>query len=128
MTTDMYYNALVPAVNSNNNDSGITTVLPPLTQVPLATFVPWNLRAVSTGAEKSLARLSGGYIPLPTSMAAAEQSNDPRTPLVAMYSSFSNYMTLYEAATDALINEGYLLPGFKQTYMDIARSNGFMFD
>jgi len=128
MTTDMYYNALVPAVNSNNNDSGSTTVLPPLTQVPLATFVPWNLRAVSTGAEKSLARLSGGYIPLPISMADAEQSNDPRTPLVAMYSSYSNYMTLYEAATDALINEGYLLPGFKQTYMDIARSNGFMFE
>ena len=90
MTTDMHYNALVPAVNSNNNDSETSTVLPPLTQVPLATFVPWNLRAVSTGAEKSLARLSGGYIPLPETMAAAEQSNDPRTPLVAMYSSFSD--------------------------------------
>lgn len=128
LTTDMYYNALVPAVNSNNNDSGQTTVLPPLTQVPLATFVPWNLRAVSTGAEKSLARLSGGYIPLPASMAAAEQTSDPRTPVVAMYSSFSNYLSLYEAATDTLISEGYLLLGFKKAYMDIARSNGFVFD
>ncbi|MBL4580473.1 MAG: hypothetical protein JKY29_01530 [Gammaproteobacteria bacterium] len=128
LTTDMYYKALVPAVNSNNNDSAKTTVLPPLTQVPLATFVPWNLRAVSTGAEKSLARLSGGYIPLPASMAAAEQSSDPRTPIVAMYSSFRDYLTQYEAATDSLISEGYLLPGFKQTYMDIARSNGFAFD
>lgn len=128
MTTDMYYNALVPAVNSNNNDSSESTVLPPLTQVPLATFVPWNLRAVSTGAEKSLARLSGGYIPLPATMAAAEQANDPRTPLMAMYSSYSHYLTLYESATDRLISEGYLLPGFKQTYMDIARSNGFMFN
>ena len=128
LMTDMYYKALVPAVNSNNNDSAKTTVLPPLTQVPLATFVPWNLRAVSTGAEKSLARLSGGYIPLPASMAAAEQSSDPRTPIVAMYSSFSDYLTQYEAATDSLISEGYLLPGFKQTYMDIARSNGFAFD
>jgi Alpha/beta hydrolase domain len=128
MTTDSYYNALVPAVNSNNNDSDRTTVLPPLTQVPLATFVPWNLRAIHTGAEKSLARLSGGYIPLPTSMAAAEQTNDPRTPTVAMYSSFSHYMSLYEAATDRLISEGYLLPGFRQDYIDIARSYGFMFD
>lgn len=128
LTTDMYYKTLVPAVNSNNNDSAETTVLPPLTQVPLATFVPWNLRAINTGAEKSLARLSGGYIPLPASMAAAEQSNDPRTPIVAMYSSFSDYLSLYEAATDTLISEGYLLPGFKQTYMDIARSNGFAFD
>jgi hypothetical protein len=123
LTTDMYYRTLVPAVNSNNNDSAKTTVLPPLAQVPLATFVPWNLRAIGTGAEKSLARLSGGYIPLPASMAAAEQASDPRTPIAAMYSSFSDYLTQYEAATDSLISEGYLLPGFKQDYMGIARSN-----
>ncbi len=128
ITTDMYYNALVPAVNSNNNDSAETTVLPPLTQVPLATFVPWNLRALSSGAEKSLARLAGGYIPLPETMAAAEQSNDPRTPIAAMYSSYSDYLNRFEAATDTLISEGYLLPGFKEAYIDIARSNGFMFD
>ena len=128
LTTDMYYRTLVPAVNSNNNDSAKTTVLPPLTQVPLATFVPWNLRAVNTGAEKSLARLTGGYIPLPASMAAAEQASDPRTPIAAMYSSFSDYLSLYESATDLLISEGYLLQGFKQTYMDIARSNDFVFD
>lgn len=128
MTSDMYYRALVPAVNSNNNDSAKTTVLPPLTQVPLATFVPWNLRAVSTGAEKSLARLSGGYIPLPANMAAAEQASDPRTPIESMYSSFSDYLSLYESATDSLISEGYLLQGFKQTYMDIARSNDSVFD
>jgi len=128
LTTDMYYRTLVPAVNSNNNDSAKTTVLPPLTQVPLATFVPWNLRAISTGAEKSLARLSGGYIPLPASMALAEQASDPRTPIATMYSSFSDYLSLYESATDSLISEGYLLQGFKQTYMDIARSNDFVFD
>jgi hypothetical protein len=40
-----------------------------------------------------------------------------------MYSSFSDYLTQYEAATDSLISEGYLLPGFKQDYMEIARSN-----
>jgi hypothetical protein len=128
VTTDMYYQALVPAVNSNNNDSERSTVLPPTTQVPLATFVPWNLRAVSTGAEKSLARLSGGYIPLPTNQAEADQASDQRTPIASMYSSFSGYLSLYEAATDTLISEGYLLQGFKQTYMDIAHSNDFIFD
>ena len=45
-----------------------------------------------------------------------------------MYSSFSDYLSLYESATDLLIREGYLLQGFKQTYMDIARSNDFVFD
>jgi hypothetical protein len=61
-------------------------------------------------------------------MAAAEQTSDPRTPIAAMYSSFSDYLRLYEAATDSLISEGYLLSGFKQTYMDIARSNDVVFD
>lgn len=128
LKTDMYYRALVPAVNSNNNDSAQTTVLPPLTQVPLATFVPWNLRAASTGAENSLARLSGAYIPFPSNMAAAEQANDPRTPIASIYSSFDDYLSLYESATDTLISERYLLLEFKQSYMDIARSNGFVFD
>ena len=127
-TTDMYYTALVPAVNNDNNDSAKSTVLPPLAQVPLATFVPWNLRAVSTGAEKSLARLSGGYIPLPANTAAAVQSRDPRTSVAALYSSFEDYLSKYETATDTLITEGFLLPGFKQSYMNIARSNNGVFE
>ena len=128
LTTDMHYKTLVPAVNSNNNDSAQTTVLPPLTQVPLASFVPWNLRAVRTGAENSLARLSGGYIPFPSSVAAAEQTSDPRTPITSLYSLLGDYLSSYELATDTLISEGYLLPEFKQTYMNIARSNGVVFD
>lgn len=128
MTTDMYYKTLVPAVNSNNNDSAQSTVLPPLTQVPLASFVPWNLRAVSTGAENSLARLLGGYIPFPSSVEEAEKTGDPRTPIASRYSSFGNYLDLYESATDKLISEGFLLPEFKKTLMDIARSNASVFD
>lgn len=127
-TSDMHYRALVPAVNKDNNDSAHTTVLPPLTQVPLATFVPWNLRAVSSGAERSLARLAGGYIPLPANDAMARRVGDPRSTIGALYASFDDYLSKYEAATDTLIREGYLLPGFKQTYMDIARSNDAVFD
>lgn len=128
LSTDMYYTALVPAVNNDNNDSPKSTVLPPLTQVPLATFVPWNLRAVATGAEKSLARLSGGYIPLPINTAVAVQSRDPRTSIAALYSSFEDYLTKYEAATDSLIQEGYLLSGFKSVYMNIAKTNKAAFE
>lgn len=127
-SSDMHYRTLVPAVNSDNNDSAETTVLPPLTQVPLATFVPWNLRAVSTGAEKSLARLSGAYIPFPANDSAAAQSGDPRTSIASMYQSFDDYLAKYEAATDALIDQGFLLPGFKQVYLDIAQSNSAVFE
>lgn len=127
-STDMYYTALVPAVNGDNNDSATTTVLPPLTQVPLATFVPWNLRAPSTGAEKSLARLAGGYIPLPLNSSIAAQSRDPRTTVDMLYGSFEDYLSQFEAATDLLISEGYLLEGFKQNYMNVARSNSAIFE
>ncbi|PCJ23008.1 MAG: hypothetical protein COA96_12905 [SAR86 cluster bacterium] len=127
-SADTYYRPLVPAVNTDNNDYAKSTVLPPLTQVPLATFIPWNLRAVATGAEKSLARLSGAYIPLPANTAVAVQSRDPRTSIAALYSSFDDYLGKYEAATDSLIEEGYLLPGFKQTIMNIANGNGSVFE
>lgn len=126
--TDKYYNPLVPAVNSDNNDLPGSTILPPLTQVPLATFVPWNLRAPETGAPKSLARLSGGYIPLPPNTAAAVQSRDSRNSIAALYDSFEDYLQQYESATDKLIAEGYLLPGFKETLMDIARGNSGVFE
>ncbi len=127
LSSSNYYNPLVPAVKGDNNDSAASTVLPPLTQVPLASFVPWNLRAVATGAERSLARLSGGYIPLPADSAEAAQWDDPRPSIEALYSSFDDYLSKYEAATDTLIEEGYLLPGFKNTLMDIARGNAAVF-
>ncbi len=126
--SDSLYTALVPAVNSDNNDSAVSTLLPPLTQVPLATFVPWNLRAVATGAEKSLARLSGGYIPLPANKASASRAGDSRSSIAELYTSFDDYLAQYEAATDALIEDGYLLPGFKDTLMGIAESNVGVFE
>ena len=123
-----YYNPLVPAVNRDNNDSAETTVLPPLTQAPLATFVPWNLRAVATGAPLSLARLSGGYIPLPANKVAAAQSSDARRSLDELYRDFDDYLMQYEKATDKLIAEGYLLAEFKRDYMNIAEQNAALFD
>lgn len=126
--TDQYYRPLVPAVNTDNNDLARSTILPPLTQVPLATFVSWNLRAEETGAPRSLARLTGAYIPFPANTAVAVQSRDPRNSIAGLYNSFDDYLAQYEAATDALIAEGYLLPGYKDTYMAIARGNAGVFE
>jgi hypothetical protein len=127
-STDKYYGSLVPAVNNDNNNFASSTLLPPLTAVPLATFTAWNLRAPSTGAEKSLARLAGGYIPFPASTDSAAMSRDPRSSVAALYNSFEDYLAKYEAATDKLITEGYLLPGFKQRIMNIARNNAGVFE
>ena len=38
---------------------------------------------------------------------------------------FSDYLAQYEAATDALIADGFLLSGFKDAYMQVARDNAF---
>ena len=126
--TDTYYQPLVPAVNTDNNDSAASTLLPPMTQVPLGTFVSWNLRAIETGAPESLARLSGGYIPFSPNSAAAAQSRDTRNSIAGLYSSFDDYLQKYEAATDSLIEAGYLLPGFKESIMNIARANADIFE
>ncbi|MEZ5489441.1 MAG: alpha/beta hydrolase domain-containing protein [Gammaproteobacteria bacterium] len=124
-SSDDLYGVLVPAVDRNNNDLPDSTLLPPLTQVPLATFVPWNLRSQSTGAETELARLAGGYIPFDNNR---EQSDDPRNTIDELYSSFEDYLAKYEAVTDRLIEERYLLPEYKDAYMAIARANKAVFD
>ena len=126
--SDHEYQALVPAVDSDNNDLPESTILPPLTSVPLGTFVSWNMRAPSNGAEESMARLSGGYIPFPANTAVAVQSRDPRSSRAGLYTSSDDYLTKYEQATDELIAEGYLLPGFKDDYMEIARRNASEFE
>ncbi len=126
--SDHFYQAKVPMVNTDNNDLPGSTILPPLASVPLGTFVSWNLRAPDTGAERSLARLSGGYIPFSANTAVAVQSRDPRNSIAGLYPTYADYLAEFEAATDTLITEGYLLPGFKQDYMAIAESNAALFE
>lgn len=122
-----FYQALVPAVDKNNNDLASSTILPPLTQVPLATFVSWNLRAQSTGSSRALARLAGGYIPLAFDNEGAEQGQDFRDTIAELYPSFEDYLSKYERATENLIEQRYLLPEFKEALMEIARSNEAVF-
>jgi hypothetical protein len=72
--------------------------------------------------------LSGGYIPFAVDTVTALQARDPRNSVSGLYTSFANYLAKYEAATDQKIEEGFLLPGFKEVYMDIARSNQRVFE
>lgn len=123
-----FYNTLVPAVDINNNDLGASTILLPTAAVPIATFLSWNLRAENIGAPKALARLVGGYLPLPITEVLADQKGDPRGSISDMYQSFEDYFSQYEAATDNLIGQRFLLPEFKRSYMDLAGYNARVFD
>jgi len=122
MSTTQYYKALVPAVNSDNNDFSETTVLPPLSSVPLGTFLPWNLRAINTGASNELLRLSGGYIPFTLTPEQAKTTGDMRPSIRERYLDFNDYLQRYENATDTLVEQGFLLPEYKDLYMDMALS------
>lgn len=122
-TASAWYAPLVPAVDADNNDSAASTLLPPLTAVPLGTFVPWNLRSIASGAQTELVRLSGGYIPFSATATQASARQDRRAPLSQRYTSGDEYLRRYEAATDALIAQGYLLPQFRDTLLEIARRN-----
>lgn len=126
--SDHHYGALVPVVDQDNNDLPTSTLLPPLTRVPLATFVSWNLRAPEIGAEESMLRLAGGYIPFSPNTATAVMDRDSRNTIAGLYESFEDYLRQYEAATDELIEERYLLPGFRQELVDIARANADQFE
>lgn len=126
--SDHFYRALVPAVDNNNNDLASATILPPLTKVPLATFVSWNLRNPATGAERSLARLTGGYLSLAKNTFDALANRDQRDSIEGLYRGPEDYLQKYEAATDQLIADGFLLPGFKQDYMEIAEENLAVFE
>jgi len=125
--SDHYYRALVPAVDGNNNDLASSTILPPLTEVPLATFVSWNMRNPATGAERSLARLTGGYIPLAKDTKTARANGDQRESVGSLYGSFSDYLSRYEASVDSLIARRFLLPEMKPLYMRLTQSRAAVF-
>jgi hypothetical protein len=122
-----YYRALLPAVGADNNELPAGTLLPPLTSVPLATFSSWNLRATATGADTALARLMGGYIPLPATEQDAERTGDHRPAIRALYNNFDEYLQAYRGATDKLIQQGYLSAEFRQLLLDIAEANRTIF-
>jgi len=123
VSAQSWYGARVPAVNADNNDSGASTVLPPLTVVPLGTFVPWNLRSVASGADTELLRLSGGYLPFAATAQEAAGAADPRAPVSARYPDAQAYLQAYTQATDALIEQGFLLPQLRDTLLEIGREN-----
>lgn len=128
MFSNDWYGAKVPKVNRDNNDLPQSTILPPLTAVPLGTFVPWNLRNPMSGAETELARLSGGYIPFAKTPEQAHANGDPRPALSKRYADADEYLREYERATEKLIEQGYLLPGFRNGYLNNADENAEVFE
>ena len=101
------YRALVPQVNADGNEtSGIR--LPEL-QVPLATYMGWNLRNPSIGAPTEQYPLTGSMVAFPRTRAEREKSGDPRLSIEERYKDEQEYLSKIESAARELAKERFLL-------------------
>jgi hypothetical protein len=98
---------LLPQVDVDGNEtSGIRM---PATQVPLATYTGWNLRAPEIGAPDELYSMMGSFIPFARTRADRAKSGDPRLSVEERYASKQVYLEKVQAAARTLASEGYLL-------------------
>ena len=102
------YPVLVPQVDSDGNET--TGIRLPEITVPLATYTGWNLRDPSIGAPSQRLPFEGSFFPFPKDAAAREKSHDPRKSIAERYASREAYLTQFTQATDALIQQRWILP------------------
>jgi hypothetical protein len=96
----------VPQVDALGNElGGIRNVD---IAVPLATYLPWNLRRGLANPEE-MVDFRGTFIPLPVTDAEAERNADPRPSIESLYPDFEVYLDDAGAAARALVERGYLL-------------------
>ena len=98
--------SLAAKVNADGNEtSGVASVLH---QVPLGTYLGWNVTAAGyfKGTECGFA---GGYVPFAKTKAERLAAADPRPSLEERYGSHEKYVELVRAAASHLVKDRYLL-------------------
>ena len=88
--------------------------------VPLATYTGWNVRHPAIGGPGQTLSLLGSTIPFPTTRAEREASGDPRPSIEERYPSKEDYLRRVQQATEALVQQGYLLAEDVPTVTDQA--------
>ncbi len=101
------YTVLVPRADSLGNElGGIQSVE---LRVPVATYLPWQLRAVAP--TDRLVSFQGTFVPLPRTEADRVNSGDARPSLERLYSSRDAFLARVDRAIAALVAQRFLLPG-----------------
>lgn len=97
---------LVPKVDRDGNDvGGVPSVL---RQVPLGTYLGWNL--LTAGFDKGrICTLSGGYVPFAKTKAERVASGDPRLSLEERYGTHKAYVDAVKTAAEKAVAERFLL-------------------
>jgi hypothetical protein len=107
---------LVPQVNEDGNERD--GVRMPEVTVPLATYTGWNLRDPAIGAPEQRVSFEGSYVPFPKTAADRQRSGDPRKSIAERYASRDEYLSLYQAAVDALVAQRWILKEDRDALLD----------
>ncbi len=107
---------LVPQVNEDGNERD--GVRMPEVTVPLATYTGWNLRDLAIGAPDQRVSFEGSYLPFPKTAAERQRSGDPRKSIAERYTSRDEYLSLYQAAADALVAQRWILKEDRDALLD----------
>ncbi|MFQ5749982.1 MAG: alpha/beta hydrolase domain-containing protein [Planctomycetota bacterium] len=99
--------ARVPAVDALGNELGGVRGLE--LRVPLATYLPWNLRRGMAGGNGELTDFLGTFAPLPPTEAEKRRSQDPRPSLETLYGDRKGWKAQARKAAQAQVREGFLL-------------------
>ena len=114
------YPSLVSQVDSlGNEQAGLQTVE---TRVPLATYMPWNLRVGAARNADELTNFYGSVVPLPATPDEKRATGDPRPAATTLYPSEEAYMTQVRRAADAMIEAGTLLPADRSRVVERAEA------
>ncbi|GHU05236.1 hypothetical protein FACS1894205_4850 [Alphaproteobacteria bacterium] len=114
------YGTLIPAPDRDGNDkSGIRSVA---IELPLGSYLPWNLRNQAAGASEQLARLYGSFIPFAATEEVREANNDPRASLEKRYANVESYVARVQVVAKAQAEKGYLLESDIPRIVESSRS------
>jgi hypothetical protein len=79
-------------------------------RVPIATYLPWNLRGeASSGSPEELTDFTGTWIPMSPDDTARESRGDSRPSIHVLYPSRAAYVNRVRLAAGSLAGEGFLL-------------------
>ncbi len=106
--SEQIYRTLVPKVDEDGNEvAGIRGIN---IRVPVGTFTGWALRKEGFG-RGDLSGLNGMFIPFKKSRTERKEAGDPRRSLQERYGTHEKYVAAIRKAAEALVAEGFLLPG-----------------
>ncbi|MEK6233898.1 MAG: alpha/beta hydrolase domain-containing protein, partial [Planctomycetales bacterium] len=117
-----HYGVKVLAYGDDDNELGGLSA--PCVAVPLGTYLSWNTRSRSIGAEQELLSLQGGYVPFARTKRERVDNGDPRGSLEERYRGQDDYLERCQSAVRKLVAQRYLLEEDAASLNDLARRLG----